>query len=208
MRAIRVERFGGPEELSYVDIPPYSPGPHQVTVRRRAAEVNPADTYIRTGTYAFYRPTLPYTPAFDGAGEIEQVGAGLSGFEPGDQVFVSWLGSEQLTGTYAEQMLASPAAVHRLPGGLTYSQGAAIGIPCTTAWRALFQKADVKSGEWTLIHGASGAVGLYATQLRRLQGCMSSAPLAPNRGGVWLPSPELCTCSTTTRPTTLTLPTG
>jgi len=103
MRAIRVERFGGPEELSYVDIPPYSPGPHQVTVRRRAAEVNPADTYIRTGTYAFYRPTLPYTPAFDGAGEIEQVGAGLSGFEPGDQVFVSWLGSEQLTGTYADK---------------------------------------------------------------------------------------------------------
>lgn len=170
MRAIRVERFGGPEELTYVDIPPYTPGPGQVTVRLRAAGVNPADAYIRTGTYAFHRPTLPYTPGFDGAGEIEKVGAGLTGFEPGDQVFVSALGSQQFTGTYAEQMLASPAAVHRLPTGLTYSQGAAIGIPCTTAWRALFQKADVKSGEWTLIHGASGAVGLYATQLAAAAG--------------------------------------
>jgi NADPH2:quinone reductase len=130
----------------------------------RAIGVNPADTYVRTGTYAFYKPTLPYTPGFDGAGDVDAVGPGVSGLAPGDRVLVSALGAAS-TGTYAESVVADAGTVHPLPHDLSYGQGAAVGVPCVTAWRALFQKADVLPGETVLIHGASGGVGLPATQL-------------------------------------------
>jgi NADPH2:quinone reductase len=163
MQGIRVSEFGSEDVLAYVSMPAPEPAEGQVRVRTRAVGVNPADTYIRTGTYAFYKPELPYTPGFDGAGEVDAVGPGVSGLVPGDRVLVSALGSS--TGTYAESVVADAGAVHPLPDSLSYSQGAAVGIPCVTAWRALFQKAGVRAGETVLIHGASGGVGLPATQL-------------------------------------------
>src|SRR5256885_12562168 len=110
----------------------------------RAIGVTPADTYIRTGPYAFSKPPLPYTPGFDGAGDVEAVGRGVSGLAPGDRVLLSVLGGG---GTYAESVVADAGAVHPLPLSLSYSQGAAVGVPCVTAWRALFQKAGVRAGE-------------------------------------------------------------
>jgi NADPH2:quinone reductase len=161
---IRVSQFGAEDVLEYVSMPVPEPGPGQVRVRLRAAGVNPADTYVRSGTYAFFKPALPYTPGFDGAGEVEAVGADVSGLASGDRVLVSALGGGS-TGTYAESVVAGAAAVHPLPDALSYNQGAAVGVPCVTAWRALFQKADLRPGETVLIHGASGGVGLPTTQL-------------------------------------------
>ena len=164
MHGIRVAEFGSEDVLSYVSMPEPEPAAGQVRVRIRAAGVNPADTYVRTGTYAFYKPALPYTPGFDGAGEVDAVGPGVTGLAPGDRVLVHALGAVS-TGTYAESVVADAATVHPLPASLSYSQGAAVGVPCVTAWRALFQKADLRPGETVLIHGASGGVGLPATQL-------------------------------------------
>jgi NADPH2:quinone reductase len=130
-----------------------------------AVGVNPADTYIRTGTYAFFTPELPYTPGFDGAGVVDAVGAGVDGVGPGDRVFVGALGTPGFSGAYAELAVADVAGVHPLPPSLSYGQGAAVGVPCVTAWRALFQKAGLQPGETVLIHGASGGVGVPATQL-------------------------------------------
>jgi NADPH2:quinone reductase len=130
-----------------------------------AVGVNPADTYIRTGTYAFFTPELPYTPGFDGAGIVDAVGAGVDGVGPGDRVFVGALGTPGFSGAYAELAVADAAGVHPLPPSLSYGQGAAVGVPCVTAWRALFQKAGLQPGESVLIHGASGGVGVPATQL-------------------------------------------
>jgi len=165
MHAIQVPEFGGPEVLRYLPLPVPEPGAGQVRVRLHAVGVNPADTYIRSGTYAFFTPELPYTPGFDGAGVVDAVGAGATGVAPGDPVFVAALGTPGCSGTYAELVVADAAAVHPLPSRLSYGQGAAVGVPCVTAWRALFQKARLQPGETVLIHGASGGVGVPATQL-------------------------------------------
>jgi NADPH:quinone reductase len=165
VHGIQVAEFGGPEVLRYQELPAPEPEAGQVRVRMQAIGVNPADTYIRTGTYAFFTPELPYTPGFDGAGVVDAVGAGVDGVGPGDRVFVGALGTPGFSGAYAELAVVDAAAVHPLPSSLSYGQGAAVGVPCVTAWRALFQKAGLQPGEAVLIHGASGGVGVPATQL-------------------------------------------
>jgi len=165
MHGIQVSEFGGPEVLEHRELPVPEPGAGQVRVRLHAIGVNPADTYIRTGTYAFFTPELPYTPGFDGAGVVDAVGAGVDEVAPGDRVFVAALGTPGCSGLYADLAVVDAAVVHPLPSTLSYGQGAAMGVPCVTAWRALFQKARLQPGETVLIHGASGGVGVPATQL-------------------------------------------
>ena len=165
MHGIQVSEFGDAEVLRYRPLPVPEPAAGQVRVRMHAVGVNPADTYVRTGTYAFFTPELPYTPGFDGAGVVEAVGSGVDAVGPGDRVFVGALGTPGCSGAYAELAVVDAAAVHPLPSTLSYGQGAAVGVPCVTAWRALFQKAGLQPGETVLIHGASGGVGVPATQL-------------------------------------------
>jgi len=165
MYGIKVTEFGSENVLTHTVLSTPEPGDGQVRVRMRAVGVNPADAYIRSGTYAFFTPELPYTPGFDGAGVVDEAGPGVDTVQPGDRVFVAALGARGCSGTYAEMTIVDAAAVHPLPAALSFSQGAAVGIPCVTAWRALFQKAGLRPGETVLIHGASGGVGIHATQL-------------------------------------------
>jgi NADPH2:quinone reductase len=104
----------------------------------------------------------------DGAGTVEKVGAGAGDLKPGDRVYVEY----PVTGTYAESCLAEATCVHPLPGTVTFSQGAALGVPYTTAHRALFGKARAQKGETVLVHGASGGVGTAAVQLAKAVGLM------------------------------------
>ena len=154
-----IHQFGGTDVLRLEDVPDPVPGNAEVVVKIHAAGVNPVDTYIRAGVYGD-RP-MPFTPGFDAAGVIESVGANCLDFEPGDRVYVG----SPVTGTYAEKCLVKVENVYRLPGALSFEQGAAIAVPYATAHRALFGKAQVKSGETILVHGASGGVGLAAVQL-------------------------------------------
>lgn len=172
MFGIQVSQYGSEDVLKYTDLPTPEPGPGQVRVRIHAVGVNPADTYIRSGGYAFHTPQLPYTPGFDGAGTVEEVGAGVDAVKPGDRVFVAALGTPGCSGTYAELAVVDARAVHPLPETLSFGQGAAVGVPCLTAWRALFQKAGLHAGETVLIHGASGGVGIHATQLAHAAGAI------------------------------------
>ena len=165
MKAIRVHAFGGPEVLQPEEIPTPQAGAGQVLVRIHAAGVNPLDTYIRSGAYAA-KPNLPYTPGKDGAGTIEAVGSGVTDFKAGDRVYVG----ESLSGTYAEYALCGTAQVHRLPDKATFSQGAGVNAPYTTAYRALFQRAKGVAGETVLVHGATGGVGIASVQLARAAG--------------------------------------
>jgi NADPH2:quinone reductase len=141
------------------------PGPGQVLVTVKAAGVNPVDTYIRSG---LYRPDLelPYTPGTDAAGVIAAVGPDVKHRRVGQRVYVAW----SVSGTYAEQVLCSEFQTHSLPDGVSFGQGAAIGVPYGAAFRALFQRAHAKPGETVLVHGASGGVGLGAVQLARAAG--------------------------------------
>jgi NADPH2:quinone reductase len=167
MKAIIVRAFGGPEVLEPSEVPDPVATPGHLVVRVRAAGVNPVEAYVRSGTYA-RKPSLPYTPGFDGAGEVESVGEGVSGWRPGDRVFIAALGA--WSGTYAERMLCTPQQVFRLPEHVSFSAGASLGVPAATAHRALFGRAAAQPGETVLVHGASGAVGISAVQIARAAG--------------------------------------
>ncbi|NWQ82819.1 QOR oxidoreductase, partial [Columbina picui] len=166
MRAIRVFEFGGPEVLklqSDVEIP--DPKGNQVLIKVHACGVNPVETYIRSGSYA-RKPALPYTPGSDVAGVIAGVGEHVTAFKKGDRVFTTGT----VSGGYAEYALAAADRVFPLPDTLDFGQGAAIGIPYCTAYRALLQKGRAKAGERVLVHGASGGVGIAACQIARACG--------------------------------------
>jgi NADPH2:quinone reductase len=167
MRAIRVAQFGGPEVLRLEDVPDPVAGPDEVVVKVHAAGVNPVEAYIRTGQYARL-PELPYTPGGDGAGVIESAGANVTAWKAGDRVYIASFMAK--TGTYAEKMAVSATHVHHLPQTVSFGQGASLGVPAATAYRALVIRAAVKAGETVLVHGASGAVGIAAVQLARAMG--------------------------------------
>ena len=160
MKAIVVHEFGGPDVLKYEDTAvPEVPDGH-VLVKVKAAGVNPADTYARSGNYAVM-PVLPYTPGTDGAGVIEKTGKGASKFKEGDRVYIG----RSVSGTYAEYALAMENQVHTLPDNVTFSQGAGVFVPYGTAFHALSHAATARKGETVLIHGASGGVGTAAAQI-------------------------------------------
>ena len=171
MKAIVVREFGKPEVMKLEEnAPDPMPGPGDVLVRIRAAGVNPVDSYIHTGTHA-RKPSLPYTPGFDGAGEVERVGADVKGLAPGDRVYIGGPGYlPGGCGTYAERALCPPAHVHRLPDRTSFQQGAALGVPYATAYRSLFQRAAARPGETVLVHGATGGVGIACVELAHARG--------------------------------------
>lgn len=169
MQAILVRAFGGPEVLTLEDVPDPAPGPGQVLVRVHAAGVNPFDTYMRTGTYAT-KPPLPYTPGADGAGVVEALGDGVTGPAVGARVFFGGTATHKAYGAYTQLVLCEPEQLHALPDHLSFSQGAGVGVPYVTAWRALHDRARLQPGETLFVHGASGGVGLAATQIARAWG--------------------------------------
>ena len=170
MKAIRVHEFGGPAVLKLEEVPDPKAGPGGVVVRVRAAGVNPVDAYIATGTYP-RKPPLPYTPGQDGAGEIVSAGADVTGFKAGDRVYVCGVGNTVAgAGTYAELAICIPSQLHHLPARVTFGQGAALGVPYCTAYRALFQRAHARPGETVLVHGATGGVGIACVELAHARG--------------------------------------
>ena len=169
MKAILVREFGGPEVLQIADVPDPQPGPGEVLVRVHAIGVNPYDTYMRTGNYAS-KPPLPYTPGADGAGIVEGVGAEVTTVRAGARVFFGGTAANKAYGAYAQKVVCQPQQLHPLPDRLSFSQGAGVGVPYVTAWRALHDRARLQPGETLFIHGASGGVGLAATQIARAIG--------------------------------------
>mmetsp|Transcript_16344 Transcript_16344/g.51941 ORF Transcript_16344/g.51941 Transcript_16344/m.51941 type:complete len:340 (-) Transcript_16344:38-1057(-) len=177
-KAIVASEFGGPEVLVAKDIPrPRVSGPEDVAVQIFASGVNPVDTYIRSGSYA-YKPTLPYVPGKDGAGIVTEVGTGVTQFRPGDRVYIV----DSAAGTAATHAVIHASKCHALPRHLTFAEGAAIGVPYATAYRALFQRALAKPGRNVLIHGASGAVGIACVQLAHARGLTVFGTASSARG--------------------------
>jgi NADPH2:quinone reductase len=163
MKAIRVHQVGGPEVLKLEEVPDPKAGPGQVVVRAHAVGVNPVDTYVRSGRYG--QNVFPYTPGADAAGVVESVGDG-GRFRDGERVYIAGT----LTGSYAQKILCNESQVHPLPEPATFQQGAALGVPYATAYRALHHRAQARAGETILIHGASGGVGTAAVQMARAAG--------------------------------------
>lgn len=164
MKSVRVHEFGEPSVLKLEEVPDPVPAAGQVVVKLHAIGVNPVETYVRKGIYG--PKPFPYTPGSDGAGVIEAVGPGVSRWKVGDRVYVI----TSVTGTYAEKALCPEVGVFRLPEGVTFDQGAAIGVPYATAYRALVRRGRPVAGETLLIHGATGGVGVAAVQIARALG--------------------------------------
>ncbi len=159
MKAIVVREYGDADVLKLEEITNLEPSEDQVLVKIKAAGVNPVDTYVRQGFHAT-TPPLPFTPGKDAAGIVEAVGGKISKVRSGDRVYLA--GS--VTGTYAEFALCQEDQVWHLPENASFEQGAGIFVPYATSYRALFHRAEARSGETVLVHGASGAVGIAAVQ--------------------------------------------
>lgn len=177
MKAIQVKVFGEPDVMEFVEQEVPVPGTGELLVRVQAAGVNPVETYIRAGTYPLL-PDLPYTPGGNVAGIIEKCGEGSGPWQEGDQVY----SAATLSGAYAELALCSMDQLFRLPKNISFSQGAAIGVPAATAWRALFIRGEAKPGDRVFIHGGSGSVGQAAIQLARANGLRVYASAGSEKG--------------------------
>ncbi len=173
MKAVRVHKFGGSDVLQLEQgVPIPRPQDHQILVRVICAGVNPVETYIREGQYSRL-PELPYTPGSDAAGYVETLGrsaAIATGLKQGQRVFVT--GTAGNSGSYAEYIVADATFVFPLHPRLTFAQGAALGTPYFTAYKALVMNGGAKPGEAVLVHGASGAVGTAAVQIARALGAL------------------------------------
>src|SRR4051812_34591948 len=166
MKAIRVHEFGPPENMSIEEVDEPRAGSHQLVLAVKAAGINPIDTYVRSGSYARKKPTLPYTPGFDAAGIVETVGPDVHRFKAGDRVFIRG----NVTGAYAEKTLCDEDNVYPLPDHLSFEQGAAVWVPYATAHQSIVHVARARAGETLLIHGASGGVGSACIQTARALG--------------------------------------
>src|ERR1700716_3398085 len=156
--AVRVHKVGGPEVLTYEDIPVAQPGPGQVKVRNHACGVNFIDTYFRMGMYP--SPVgLPFVSGNEGAGEVIPVGPDVTEIKVGDRVgYVSGLGAYA-----AERLLPADRAV-KLPDNISYEQAAAMMLKGMTVQYLLNRTFKVGKGTICLVHAAAGGVGLIACQ--------------------------------------------
>ena len=163
MKAVRINEFGGPEVLSYEDVPVPEPGPGEVRIRLAASGVNFIDVYQRTGLYP---GDLPRTLGNEGAGEVEAVGEGVEGLSEGD--FVAFAG---VPGAYAEYVVAP--AEKLVPFNGTYVEArvaAAIMLQGMTAHYLTHSTFPLEDGHTALVHAAAGGVGLLLCQMAKMRG--------------------------------------
>jgi NADPH2:quinone reductase len=133
------------------------PGPGEVLVRVRAAAVNFPDLLMTRGEYQ-HKPDLPFVPGLELAGEVAAAGEGVDAWKVGDAVVGAGRG-------FAEFAVAAASALRAKPANLSFSQAAAYGAAYLTAYVALVRRARAQEGEWLLVHGAAGGVGLAGVDL-------------------------------------------
>ncbi|MDG2520181.1 NADPH:quinone oxidoreductase family protein [Caulobacter segnis] len=165
MRALVVESLGQDYAGCAVrEVPTPQPGAGEVLVRVRAASINFPDLLMTRGEYQL-KPPLPFTPGLDLAGEVADLGEGVASFAVGDAV----VGGARLGG-FAEYAVLSAAGLKPKPERLSFAQAAAYGAAYLTAWVSLVRRARLQPGEWVLVHGAAGGVGLAAVDLAKALG--------------------------------------
>ena len=165
MQAIRAHDYGSPEVLVLEQAPRPEPNADEVLIRIKAAGVNPADWKYRSGAYKQFMPLqFPWTPGLEGSGTIEVVGANVTAFKKGDEVYGF------VTGGYAEYALAKANEIQLKPATLTFAEAASLPVGVLTAWGALIDSAKVEAGQRVLVQGAAGGVGAYVVQLARWKG--------------------------------------
>lgn len=171
MKAAQLTAYGGKENIKINDglsVP--EPGEGEVLVRVKAFAINPFDGKVREGYMQEMIPLkLPATLGSDLSGVVESVGSGVEGFQVGDEVFGA-ANSVGGSGSYAEYSPVKASQLANKPTGLSFDDSAAIPLAGASAYQALFENLDLKSGQKILIHGGAGGIGTFAIQLAKNAG--------------------------------------
>src|SRR4051794_15848850 len=163
-KAVFCRQLGPPEQLrleSFASTPLHD---GEVRVAIHAAGINFPDILMAAGEYQL-KPELPFTPGVEAAGEVTEIGEGVTGLSVGDRVIV-----KMRHGAYADEGMVSPSQVIPLPSTFDYAEGATFLAAHGTAYHALIDRGQVQSGEVLLVHGAGGGVGLAAVEMGKMLG--------------------------------------
>ncbi|HUB43851.1 MAG TPA: NADPH:quinone oxidoreductase family protein [Acetobacteraceae bacterium] len=162
MKAMVCEAFGGPDVLALRDVPdPPPPGRGEITVRIRARGVQYVDVLMLAGKYQF-RPEPPFIPGGEAAGEVVAIGPDVTAFKPGDRVM-----SRHTLGAFAELGNAKAELCDKVPEGMSLDAAGVFRAAYATAYHALLQRGRLQAGEWVLVHGAAGGIGIAAIQVAK-----------------------------------------
>lgn len=164
MRAARMAGYGPPELLVVEEVPDPQPGPGEVAVAVAAAAVNFPDLLIMNGGYQVSWP-LPLIPGSEFAGTVAVVGEGVTGLRAGDRV-----AGGTAVGAFAERVVVSAGALWPVPDGADLADAAAFRVTYLTSYHALRSVAEVQPGDWVVVLGAAGGVGLAALDIAKLLG--------------------------------------
>lgn len=180
MKSIRLHEFGGSEVLKLEDVDDPKPGTGQALVRVYAAGVNPTDITTRKGG----GPTpakLPTSIGRDSSGVVEAIGSGVKTVKSGDKVIVRGGLSN-----YSELVAISEDDLYPVPDGVGPVEAASIGVTYSTAWDCVVNKAQAGPGQWVLVQGASGGVGIAAVQIAKAFGAKVIGTASTDEKRAWV----------------------
>ena len=169
MKAVRMHDYGDASKLVHEDAPKPTPAKGQMLVQVKVAGVNPVDWKIRSGMFrGGLEFTMPATLGFDVAGEVAEVGEGVTKFKKGDKVF-AYLALDR-GGGYAQFAIVQEEEAASMPAALDFVKAGATPLTSLTAWQCLFDVAKLQKGQTVLVHGGAGGVGHFAVQLAKWKG--------------------------------------
>ncbi len=164
MKAVTLPSFGGPEALTWSDVPDPEPGPGEVLINVAATAVNRADIMQRMGRYP-PPPGVPLWPGLECSGRIAALGTRVTGWSVGQEVCALLAG-----GGYAEQVVAPAGQLLPIPAGVSVVDAAGLPEVACTVWSNVFMRARLAAGEVFLVHGGSSGIGTLAIQLAAMHG--------------------------------------
>jgi NADPH2:quinone reductase len=182
MRAVVLEAYNSPLRLMEIARPTTESG--QVLVRIMASGVNPLDTKIRTGNGGHAKQTPPAVLGMDLAGVVEEVGAGVTGFRAGDEVYGMAGGIGGLQGTLAEFAAVNAELIAKKPANLTMRQAAAMPLSFITAWEGLVDRSAIRARQTVLVHAGAGGVGHIVVQIARACGAKVFATVSAEKKAI------------------------
>src|SRR6266540_1975583 len=182
MKAVRIHQYGGPEVLVYEDAPRPTIADDEVLVKVHAVSINPVDRFTRVGYLkGMVDFPLPLTLGLDLSGTVEAVGSGVTSVAVGDAVY--GYSNMMRQGAYAENAVVSEAEIAPKPTTVDFDTAAAVPLSGLTAWQAL-EIAGLQAGQTSLIHGAGGGVGTFATQFAVARGARVLGTAAGDKLGL------------------------
>jgi NADPH:quinone reductase-like Zn-dependent oxidoreductase len=184
MRAVTIDRYGGPEVLEVREAPEPKVGPDSVLVRMSAASINPIDYKIVQGYLDAAFPVLwPLVPGWDVSGEVVRVGPAVRDVRPGERVFGYARMDHVGTGSWADLVAMPIRSVAAAPRSLDPVAAGCLPLVGLTSWQSLVEVLEVGAGETVLIHAATGGVGHVATQIALARGARVIGTTSPGNAG-------------------------